>query len=251
MKEFSKDYWTVAIDLRGYAGSAKPDNVFDYALPLLVDDVKGIVTELGRTKFILVGHDWGGVLSWAFLERYPEMIEKYVIMNAPESKVFMQLLKSKTSEQSSKSWYVYFFQLPYLPELYVSFDDFRMFGILLRGPNGSNPYVTAEDIEAYKYTFSQPGCITSPISYYRAFLRTVILKGLQRPDMMGAPTENVERPKGLFIFGAKDIAIDAKCVSMVKEQVENLETLLIDEANHFVHVEVPIAVNKAMRTFLK
>lgn len=61
---------------------------------------------LGRRKFILVGHDWGAVISWAFLDKYPEMVDKYVTMNGPNSKVFMQLAKSSTSKQSSKSWYV-------------------------------------------------------------------------------------------------------------------------------------------------
>ncbi|XP_034244419.1 epoxide hydrolase 4-like [Thrips palmi] len=250
MKEFSRDYWTVAVDMRGYGGSPKPADVFDYAVPLLVDDIKGIVTALGREKFILVGHDWGAVISWAFLDRYPEMIEKYIIMNGPNSKVFMQLQRSSTSKQSSMSWYMYLFQVPYLAELFVTFGDFGLFRKMLLGHKRSSPFVTDGDIEAYKYTFSQPGCITPPFNYYRAFFRSVILKGLVR-EAKKAKTENVERPKGLYIFGAKDVAIDVQCVGMLKEQIENLETKIIEDGNHFVHQDEPVAVNKSIQSFLK
>lgn len=64
-------------------------------------------------------------------------------------------------------------------------------------------------------------------------------------------TETVARPKGLYIYGAKDVAIDIQCVSMLKEQIENLDTVIIDEGNHFVHQDETIAVNKAMQSFLK
>lgn len=250
MKEFSSDYWTVSVDMRGYGDSAKPPNVLDYCVPMLVDDVKGIVTELGRDKFTLVGHDWGAIVSWAFLETYPEMIDKYIVMNGPNAKVFMQLSKSSTSNQSSKSWYMYLFQVPYLAELYVSFADLALFKIILLGHKKSSPFVSSEDIEAYKYTFSQPGSLTPPLNYYRAFFRSVILKGLNRKNRR-EKTENVLRPRGLYIFGAKDVAIDIKCVDLLKEQVERLDTLIIDEGNHFVQQDEPIAVNKAMRNFLK
>lgn len=55
--------------------------------------------------------------------------------------------------------YMFFFQLPFLPELYVSSYDFITFAKMLRQGKGNSSKVTSEDIEAYKYTFGQPGIV--------------------------------------------------------------------------------------------
>ncbi|XP_034245152.1 epoxide hydrolase 3-like [Thrips palmi] len=251
-KEFSTDYWTVAIDLRGCGSSAKPSDVFDYSMILLVDDIKGIVTELGRKKFILVASGWGAFISWCFLEKYPEMVSKYIMMNGPSMKVFTQLSKSFSSDQSSRSWYTYLFQMPYLGELYLSFDDFAWVrDELIRH---RSPYVTDEDIEAYKYNLSQPGALTPLLHYYKAAYRTMVRQGLfpEYVSATAAASANGEpRPPGLFIFGAQDFALDVKCVVMLEFSVENLKTLVVKEAGHFVHQDEPVVVNQAMRSFLQ
>lgn len=131
--------------MRGYGDSDKPSGASNYAADLLVDDIKGIVTELGklihklqintafnlilpksrskdlrrrsliqleimslficsgRKTFILVAHDWGSVVSWIFVDKYPEMLEKYILMNGAHPKVFQMMMKD--GNQSSKSWY--------------------------------------------------------------------------------------------------------------------------------------------------
>ncbi|XP_034235324.1 epoxide hydrolase 4-like [Thrips palmi] len=250
MREFSKDYWTVALDMRGYGDSDKPTGVFDYSVTDLVDDIKGVVTALGRKKFILVGHDWGAVLSWSFLDRYPEMIDKYILMNGPSLKVFTQLLISFSSDQSSKSWYTFLFQIPYLAELFVSFNDFGMLRETLLGHKTSSPYITEDDIEAYKYNFSQRGYLSPPLRYYKATYQTIVRQGLF-PDFVGAPTTSGPRPQGLYLHGAQDIAVDSKCVVMLQFSTENLKTLVLNEGNHFVNQGEPLAVNNAIRSFLQ
>jgi len=248
MKEFSKDYWTVAIDMRGYGDSDKPSGASNYAADLLVDDIKGIVTELGRKTFILVAHDWGSVVSWIFVDKYPEMLEKYILMNGAHPKVFQMMMKD--GNQSSKSWYVYFFQLPFLPEVFTQWNDFVMMDRVFLAPKKSNPHFTEDDIEAFKYTFSQPGAITPPINYYRAALRRRIANPKSQKSQLKKESKE-ERPPGLYIFGAKDIALDIKGVPLHKELFENLDTIIVPEGNHFVQQDEPKAVNDAMRSFLQ
>jgi len=60
MEELSKNYQTVAIDLRGYNLSDKPKGVDNYDMKLLVGDIAAVVKHLKRDKAIIVGHDWGG-----------------------------------------------------------------------------------------------------------------------------------------------------------------------------------------------
>lgn len=84
-----------------------------------------------------------------------DMVYKYVMLGAPSLSVLGTLLLT-SREQFFKSWYVYFFQMPLLPELTLAMDDFELFKKAMC--NGEyNKNVTEEDIEAYKYTFSKPG----------------------------------------------------------------------------------------------
>lgn len=79
----SKEYTVVAPDMRGYYLTDKPDSIKDFQVANMVNDLKGLVTALGHEKFTLVGHDWGGIVSWWFAMVHPEMLEKLIIINAP------------------------------------------------------------------------------------------------------------------------------------------------------------------------
>src|SRR3989441_3300707 len=79
--EFGKDMRAVAVDMRGYNLSDKPEKVEDYAIPKLVEDVKGLIDKLDKgNKIILVGHDWGGVVAWVFAAMHPDYLDKLVII---------------------------------------------------------------------------------------------------------------------------------------------------------------------------
>src|SRR5215469_9213015 len=78
LPEFGKDHHAVAPDMRGYNLSDKPEKVEAYAVPTIVEDVRALADKLGGGKFVLVGHDWGGVIAWAFAAAHPEMLDKLV-----------------------------------------------------------------------------------------------------------------------------------------------------------------------------
>ncbi|XP_046395000.1 epoxide hydrolase 4-like [Ischnura elegans] len=240
MKEFSKDYWTVAIDMRGYGDSEKPKNVADYSKTNLVDDLKDLIIALGKEKCILVAHDWGGVVAWSFLMKYPEMTEKYIIMNGPMSLAYRDAVLND-KKQLFLSWYIYFYQLPYLPELWAKSNDMRMFKILRAGNKSSK--VTNEDIEAYKYTFGKPGAFTGPINYYRANFVGMVNKDSPRQ------TRKITVP-GLVVWGSKDFFLDIRIVEYTKKYAENLEVEVIEGGNHFVQQDEPEKTNAAMRKYL-
>ncbi|KAJ8868523.1 hypothetical protein PR048_030051 [Dryococelus australis] len=103
IKEFSRDYWTVAIDMRGYGDSDKPSGFQNYELKLLTDDVVKVIKALGREKCILVSHDWGGIVGWNMSEFHPNMIEKYIVMNVPPAWLIRKLLATHT-KQFLKFW---------------------------------------------------------------------------------------------------------------------------------------------------
>lgn len=243
MKEFSKDYWTVAIDMRGYGDSEKPSGVNNYSMQYLVDDIKHVVEALGRQKVIIVAHDWGGAIAWEFILKYHEMVDRYIIMDAPYSPAFYEVVKTNP-KQFISSLYMCFFQLPYLPELFLSSFDFRGFRRLFRGKTPKSPLtVTDEDIEAFKYNISKPEGLTPPLNYYRATL----LRRLPRPS----PRKLEIEARGLLIFGELDDFLVLDHVTVSQKYVKNLEGKIVKGANHFVQQDDPDTVNRYMREFLE
>ena len=105
LPEFGKDHHAVAPDMRGYNLSDKPEKVESYAVPVIVEDVRALAEKLGAKKFVLVGHDWGGVIAWAFAGAHPEMLEKLVIVNAPHPTVFGRELANNPDQQKASAYF--------------------------------------------------------------------------------------------------------------------------------------------------
>ncbi|KAI8771553.1 epoxide hydrolase 1 [Biomphalaria glabrata] len=248
IREFQKDFRVVAIDMRGYGESSKPKGMDEYCLKKLLGDVKQVIFGMGYSKCILVGHDWGGAVCWAFGRLFPEMVEKLIIMNAPPAPV-MQKVFRKSKKQLQMSWYIFFFQLPYLPELLVRLNSFvffdNVFGNKYIGRLGfpkafENP-LSQEDIAAYKYTFSDVEGVTAPINYYRARLRSAV--GQVDYDMAFAIPV-------LVVWGVKDVALSLTIVEDIEKEFPNITVRRIEDAGHFVQMDRPDLVNKAIRDWL-
>src|SRR4051812_5035805 len=119
----------VACDLRGYNESDKPAGVRSYRMDLLVQDVVGLIGQVGG-RAVVVGHDWGGVLAWHLAMRAPELVEALVVLNAPHPLAFRREMGNPV--QWVKSSYAFFFQLPWLPELVLRAFDFALLERALR-----------------------------------------------------------------------------------------------------------------------
>lgn len=105
LRPFSQHYRVVAPDNRGYAYTDKPDEVTDYRIDKLVEDVKALVNQLSvNKKVILIGHDWGGVLAWAMGQQYPDMVSKVVVINAPPYNIFLKMLQESASQQEASKY---------------------------------------------------------------------------------------------------------------------------------------------------
>ncbi|XP_062535182.1 epoxide hydrolase 1-like [Armigeres subalbatus] len=236
LKEFAKDYWVVAVDMRGYGDSDKPQELDAYQVPVMVQDIKELVTALGRKKFTLVAHDWGAVVAWDFLSQHMDMLEKYIFMDAPSRRVAHKLITS-TKEQFKMSWYMFFFQMPKLPELFVRMNDLKMLDIAL------GKFCSPEELEAYKYTFSKKGALTPPINYYRANLSPNAKRNIRPPT-------DIPHVPGLYLLGEKDLFISKASAPLLQEQFNNLEYKIVPGGGHFVQQDKPELVNQIMREFL-
>ncbi|CAG5133394.1 unnamed protein product [Candidula unifasciata] len=242
IREFQKDYRVVAIDMRGYGESSKPSGIENYTVTKLVSDLQQIIPALGYKSCVLVAHDWGGAVAWAFARFNPTLVDKLIVMNVPPSPVFSKVLPTNKYQQK-KSWYMFFFQLPFLPELNFKLDDFSLFDELFVSERNSDiskdAKKAAENIVPYKYVFSQPGALTPPINYYRALFRTT----------RGTYDLDYQMPV-LLIWGCKDTALDIALPDAVEKETTKIEVKRIPDASHFVQVDAPEEVNKLMREWL-
>ncbi|XP_055535709.1 epoxide hydrolase 1-like [Wyeomyia smithii] len=236
LKEFSKDYWVVAVDMRGYGDSDKPKGVEPYRIENMVRDIKELVTELGRKKFTLVAHDWGAVIGWDFVAQHMDMLDKYILMDAPSRQVFRKLMMTDKT-QFKMSWYTFFFQMPNIPEFFIRMNDLQMFDVVFKKHN------TPEEVEAYKYTFGRKGALTEPINYYRA--------NIGSPVKSVRPPTDVPHVPGLYLIGEKDKFISQKSGPLLEKEFNNLQYKMVPGVDHFLQQDNPTLVNSIMREFLE
>lgn len=236
---FAQDYKVVALDLRGYNDSDKPQDVSAYQMSELIKDVQGVIQGLGYDQCILVGHDWGGAIAWQFAYAHPEMLQKLIVMNLPHLAKFQAALRSNP-QQMLRSWYIGFFQVPMLPELMFQANDYRAIASAFadRATN-KNAFSTA-DLEAYKDAAAKRGALTAMINYYRSNLDIL----LQPKDwgILEVPT--------LLLWGEDDFALGKELTYGTQNYVRDLELHYLSQCSHWIQQEQPEQVNQYMRSFL-
>jgi pimeloyl-ACP methyl ester carboxylesterase len=237
--EFANEYKVVAIDLRGYNDSDKPTDVAAYSMPELINDVKGVIAALGYEQCVLVGHDWGGAIAWSFADAHPEMVDRLIVLNMPHPAKFAEGLR--TPQQLLRSWYIFFFQLPFLPELLIQLNDYQALEQALQGMAINPNAFTRADIEAYKNAFAKPGALTAALNYYRNILQSGSSR--QRSwSVLEVPT--------LMIWGEDDIPLGKELTYGTEKYVRNFQTQYIPHCSHWVQQEQPQLVNQFIHEFL-
>ncbi len=199
-----------------------------YGIQFLTDDVRALAEHLGYKKFILVGHDWGGSIAWAFAIRYPQYLEKLIILNAPHPGVFGKLLR-ENPEQQKASQYMTAFQNPGIEALLTA-DHFAA----LKRAMGFE--FTEEERAAYEEAWSRG--LTGPINYYRA----------RRPTPEGM--DLTVRVPTLVLWGEKDHALTIHNLDGLDAFVPSLKVVRFPAATHWIVHEQPNEVGHAIREFI-
>ncbi|CAF2105771.1 unnamed protein product [Rotaria magnacalcarata] len=239
MKYFAKDYRVVAIDQRGYGVSSKLPFVFDYRVEALAGDVADVIEQLGYESCILVGHDSGGFVAWTTAMLYPHLVEKLIVMNSPHPVAFRH---DFSLSQVHRSWYMFFSQTPLVPETLFQADDFSVFKKAYHGKGSrlvNRNNVTDEDIDVYKYTFSQPGTTKAAVNYFRALFR-------YQSDFSRA---EVTAPV-LLLWGCQDPTLCEELADASLKYCSDLRVQKISTSSRWINQDVPDAVNKYMEVFL-
>ncbi len=239
--EFAIGYHVVAIDMRGYNDSDKPESLFAYKMSELIADVRGVINGLDYEDCILVAHDWGGAIAWNFAYKHPKMVSKLIVMNFPHPAKFIAGLK--TWSQLQKSWYIFAFQIPLLPELIFQANDYQAIASVFMDMASERSPFTTEDLLAYKEAAAKPGALNAMINYYRANFNLI-------PDNSQTQKYGILNIPTLMIWGEQDAYFDKKLTYGTDAYVRDLELKYIPNCSHWVQQEQPELVNQYMRDFL-
>ncbi|MBK6793591.1 MAG: alpha/beta hydrolase [Anaerolineales bacterium] len=230
-------------DQRGYNLSDKPRSIRAYDVNTLAKDIVGIFDHFGIQKARLVGHDWGAVVAWTVALNHPERLEKLTILNVPHPDV-MQRFILENAEQRKKSWYVFFFQIPFFVEWILRRDDYRNMARMLVG-SGRKSTFQRSDIEEYKKAWSQPGALTGMLNWYRN-----IFRGSLRSIFQKKSARRVSIPT-LILWGKNDVALSHEMVQPSLELCDNGSAVFFENATHWVQHDEANKVNKKLIEFLR
>ena len=228
----------VVPDQRGYNLSDKPKGIDAYRIDNLTLDIIGLIDALNYKKATIIGHDWGGMIAWQLAIKYPERLEKLIILNIPHPKVMKKTLLTSW-RQKRKSWYIFFFQIPGLPELISSRINFALLRKVLIKSSRRGTF-SETDLKQYQEAWSKKNALRSMINWYRAAFRTMFEKSVK--SYIDIPT--------LLIWGMKDFALISDMAQPSIDLCRKGRLVFIEEASHWVQHEEPDRVNSLIKDYL-
>jgi pimeloyl-ACP methyl ester carboxylesterase len=233
-------FHVLAPDLRGYNLSEKPAGVSAYRIEVLLEDIRALIHHAGQEKASVVGHDWGGVLAWHLAMHQADVVDRLVILNAPHPAAYWRELRSW--RQLLRSWYVFLFQVPGLPEQIITAGDFDLLDRLLRHQPVHEQAFTAQDVRHYKQALARPGALTAALNYYRA---------LRDPAQRTPPDDNPIPVPTLLLWGERDAYLSPRLTEGLRSWVPNLTVVRFPDVSHWIQNDAPERVNRLLIDFLQ
>jgi epoxide hydrolase 4 len=232
-------------DQRGYNLSDKPKGISAYDVDILAKDILGLFDHFGIQKAKLVGHDWGAVVAWTVAINYPERVEKLAILNVPHPDVMTDFVLNNPA-QRKKSWYVFFFQIPWLVEWMLGKNNFEYLAQMLTRSGRKNTFTEADVVE-YKKAWSQKGALTGMLNWYRAIMRRGLQSALRRKK---TPARRVHVPT-IMLWGKRDVALSSEMAQPSIDLCEQGELTFFDKSTHWVQHDASEEVNQKLIGFMK
>ncbi len=229
MDALSGRFQVVAIDQRGYNLSDKPKGDENYDMQLLVSDVIAVIKSFGKEKAIVVGHDWGGMVSWQLALNAPQFVEKLIILNLPHPYGLSRELASNPAQQKN-SQYARNFQ----KEGSENNLKAEQLAFWVTDPEARPKYV-----EAFKRSD-----FASMMAYYK--------RNYPREPYQAITGEFRKVPMPVLLFhGLKDTALLSGALNNTWDWIGNDLTLVtIPEASHFVQQDASAKVSRMMKLWL-
>ena len=225
-------------DQRGYNLSDKPRSIDSYTIDKLGADVLGLMDAAGREKVVLIGHDWGAAIAWWIAATHPNRVTRMAVINVPHGTVMLKYLRYNI-QQILRSWYFFFFQLPWLPEAIARMQNWRLACRALVKSSRPGTF-SLDDLKAYRKAWSQPEAYTCMVNWYRAVIQ-------RPPSSFKNPRISIPT---LLIWGAKDRFLGREMAQPSIDFCDHGRLVFFEEATHWVQHEEADRVNRLLIEFL-
>ena len=238
-----------APDLRGYGETERPRDGYDVFT--LTDDIAALIRALGLDRPVLVSHDWGGALAWIFAHRYSHLVKRFAVVNCPHPRTLVRAVLHFEDFQTIRIPWVPIFEIPWLPELFLSTAlgrwVLKLSFTLREGRKGTMDVSLVDELVA---RFQRPADARPPIQYYREMVSTQIWPA-KRARLEAVYRTPITAPATL-IWAAKDGALSAR-VAMNSELDAGCPVDLrpLPGIGHFVSLEAPDELAREIRRLLQ
>jgi len=229
-------YRVVVPDQRGYNLSDKPPQVSAYRLDRLGGDVLALLDHLRRDTAYLAGHDFGAAVAWWLLIAHPQRFQAAAILNVPHPQVMRRKLRTSL-RQLGRSWYIFAFQVPWLPEWWLSRHQFHALAQSLLATSRAGTF-RPEDLDAYRRAWAQPGSLRAMLQWYRAAFRS----GFVAP----APAEGRVSVPVVILWGEEDRFLGREMATESLAFCDQGRAILFPGVSHWIQHEEPERVANAL-----
>src|SRR5262245_30223268 len=236
----SSGYRVIIPDQRGYNLSEKPAGIASYSVDVLAKDVVGVLDAVTDSKAFIVGPDWGAIVAWYLAARYSENVRRTAMLSVPHPSIVIKNLISNPT-QLRRSWYVLFFQLPWLPERMLRRRDWAPLVRALRDTSPRGVF-SDSDVDQYKESWSRKGALTAMLNWYRAVL-------LSPSKLAVDPDASRVKMPALLILGKNDQFADEAMARESLQYCDDGHLEMFESATHWVQHEDPAGVNTLLSQF--
>ena len=238
-------YRAISLTLRGYEPGAIPADG-DYTMETIATDILAVIESLDTGPVHLIGHDWGAAVAYVAAAAAPERFKSLTVMAVPHAGRFARE-GLRIPKQLRLSWYMGFFNIPWLSDWVVQRQDYAFIRKLRRDWSpGWQPEPGV--LDSVIQTLSQPGVRSAALGYYRAALsiKALLVSAEEAHYPVPVPT--------LALSGERDGCIASEVfeqLMVAQDFPKGLTFSRIAEAGHFLHQEQPEQVNREILDWLK
>jgi len=257
LRGLCENFWVVALDLKGFGESEKPVFQGGYDEEVILEEIRAFILTIIEghedQKIILIGHGLGGSISWKFVERYPEMVDKLILISAPHPDVWLQEATSTWKNILENRW-LYASRVPFIPEwkLLESKEQFfnKRFNNWEKLTDVNFYYSFNQD--AYEYTFARASDWRGPVNYYRNLsLETVNIQDIGDDRSSDAGVTMALDVETLLLVGNVDSEVSLDLITRSSMIPTKCAVHIINGAGHFPHQEQPSYCNKIIYRFIE
>lgn len=224
--------------LRGYYPSYSPKNIEAYQLDDLANDILEMMDYFKYEQIILIGHDWGGMLAWHFTHLNPGKVEKIATISVPHPISFQKMLKTNP-KQWLKSWYIFFFKVPFLAESFLAKSNFRnLKGALRKGCK--ERVFTKEEKISFVASWKDQAQLSTMLNWYRALSMNFKTTRYQNFDGIS-----------LQVIGDSDPYFTAEAFNEKCSKLKIQEKTVFKNCGHWPHFEKPTELEEVLKLFLE